>query len=281
MSGRRRAMDYSFTNKYGTQLCRTPTHIYLLPTPPLRPFIAHYTLCPESGGFPSDAPGSLTLIPDASGCFVLTLGDDLPDMRMYGPSTEAVTLPRCTEPSPPRFFVEFKPGGLFAFTGIPQHELRDGVWPLQEACPVLFHLFAQLARSAFDLDEFAAAVDLALCHCTQSDASIIPMLSFLTKSRSSRPVQALAEETTYSPRHLSRLFHAGAGMGCKSFLRILRVNAAVQRIGGGAPSLTALAQDLGYYDQAHFIHDFQSVCRVSPGAYRAALSDFYNEPFKL
>ena len=42
-----------------------------------------------------------------------------------------------------------------------------------------------------------------------------------------------------------------------------------------------LAQELGYFDQAHFIHDFRAVCGVTPGAYRAGLSDFYNEPLKF
>lgn len=273
-------MKHHFNNRYGTQLSRTATHIYLLPHPALRPFIAHYTLCPESGGFPLDAPKALTLIPDASGCFVLTLDEGLSDSRMYGPSTEIVMIPRGAEVSPPRFFVEFKPGGLYALTGIPQHELCDGVWPLRETCPALFRLFTRLARAAADLDEFAAGMDAALCGCGQTSAPVLPMLSLLSRSRDPRPVRALAEETTYSPRHLSRLFHSGTGMGCKSFLRILRVNAAVQRISGGA-SLTALAQELGYYDQAHFIHDFKSVCRRSPGDYRGALSDFYNEPLKL
>ena len=49
----------------------------------------------------------------------------------------------------------------------------------------------------------------------------------------------------------------------------------------GEVSLTHLAQELGYFDQAHFIHDFRSVCGVTPGTYRAELSDFYNEPLKF
>ena len=274
-------MKPNFENRYGTQLCRTATHIYLLPHPSLRPYVAHYTLCPRSGGYTAETAGVLTLIPDASGCYVLTLDPERLDARVYGPTTETVTV--CTDggPTPPRFFVEFRPGGLFALTGIPQHELRDGVWPMQDTLPRLFDQFNLLTLTAPDLDEFVLGADKLLRPTVQANTPALPMLSYLLRSRDFSPVDALAWETAYSPRHLSRLFSQGAGMGCKSFLRIMRVNEAVRRIGAGSPSLTALAQELGYYDQAHFIHDFKSICGVSPGEYRAALSDFYNEPLKF
>ena len=42
-----------------------------------------------------------------------------------------------------------------------------------------------------------------------------------------------------------------------------------------------LAQDLEYYDQAHFIHDFKDICGLAPSLYLKNKSDFYNEEFKL
>lgn len=274
-------MNHHFENRYKTQLCRTATHIYLLPHPALRPYVAHYTLCPRSGGYTADVPGSLCLIPDASGCFVLTLCPDEPDMRMYGPSTATVSVSGGLAATPPMFFVEFRPGGLFALTGLPQHGLRDGVWQMDDTVPALAARLRVLALTAPDLDEFIRSADEALCTQVRAGTPVAPMLNYLLRSRAPRPVDALAAETTYSPRHLSRLFAEGVGMGCKSFLRILRINEAVRRMGAGAPSLTTLAQELGYYDQAHFIHDFKSICGISPGEYRASLSDFYNEPLKF
>ena len=72
-----------------------------------------------------------------------------------------------------------------------------------------------------------------------------------------------------------------AGLGVHAFVRVLRINRAVRCLQAGAPSLTRLAQELGYFDQAHFIHDFKAVCGVSPGQYRAGMSAFYKEPLKL
>ncbi|MFQ8761961.1 MAG: helix-turn-helix domain-containing protein [Intestinimonas sp.] len=59
-----------------------------------------------------------------------------------------------------------------------------------------------------------------------------------------------------------------------------RVNAAIRALQAGPPSLTRLAQELGYFDQSHFIHEFKSVCGVSPGRYLAHMSGFYKEPLK-
>lgn len=266
----------TFQNRYGVQAARTPSHIYLLPHPALRPYIAHYTLCLRSD-FTAPAE-TLTLIPDASGCLVFTWLPQGLEGRMYGPTTETVTVQNDLGRCPLRFFVEFRPGGLYPFSGIPQGLLADRVWPLVDTAPELLAAVQNGWCAAADLDEFVRAVDGLLLGWSLTPSPAAAMLDFL---RTGRDPAALADYTGYSPRHLSRLFQEGAGMGCKSFVRVLRVNAAVQRIQSRPVSLTRLAQELGYYDQSHFIHDFKSVCGVTPGAYRRALAEFYNEPLKF
>lgn len=272
----------TFENRYGPLIHRTPTHIYLAPHPALRSCIAHYTYCLPAGRLaPSptlleDLP-QLTLLPDASGCLVFTLTPEGPQGRMYGPSTLAVSVTNDLGIGPPRFFVEFRPGGLFSFTGLPQWELADRVWPLSDTAPRLSALALEVFQRSGDLDEFAQGMDAALLVHMRGAAPVSPLLSFRRLSSCAD----LAAATGYSPRHLSRLFREGAGMGYKSYLRVLRVNAAASRLQAGTASLTALAQDLGYFDQAHFIHDFKATCGVTPGAYQAGLSDFYNEPLKF
>ena len=66
----RNAAGYlTYRNRRQNRIAQTPTHLYLLPATPLRPFVAHYTLCLGEGV--SDVPQSfspLTILPDASGC---------------------------------------------------------------------------------------------------------------------------------------------------------------------------------------------------------------------
>lgn len=259
-------MELIFSNRSHTLIRRTATHLYLRPHPALRPYVAHYTLCLAMEA-PPPQTGPLHLIPDASGCLVFTLEGEKLDSLLYGPTNSLVTVANDLGRCPLRFFVEFRPGGLRAFTPIPQWELTERVLSLEDAAPALHGLVSACWEQAEDLDQFVAAVDRQLlARCT------LPELL---------PPALRPEEYGYSPRHLSRLFRAAYGMGAKRFSHIMRVNQAVRRMQAGPVRLTDLAQELGYFDQAHFIRAFQSVCGVTPGRYRADLSDFYNEPLKF
>jgi len=235
--------------------------------------VAHYTLCLASPT-PAGDGGALTLIPDASGCLVFDLAPEGLRGRIYGPSTRVITVCNDWGLCPFRFFVECLPGGLYGLTGLPQWELADRVLPLGDTAPELERAVSRAFCDAADLAAFVAAVDGLLLARPRWENPAGGFLAALVRGEWEAPAG-------YSQRHLSRLFRAGAGMGRKSFLRVLRVNEAVRRLSAGAGSLTRLAQDLGYYDQAHFIHDFSSVVGLSPGGYAAHLADFYNEPLKL
>lgn len=272
-------MEFIFSNRYGVQAGRTPTHLYLLPHPSLRDVIAHYTLClPAPGYRPS---GILRLVPDASGCLVFTLMQSgTLEGRMYGPTTEVVLVQDDFDRCPFRFFVEFRPGGLCAFTPVPQQELADQVLSLAIIAPELQQLVASCYFRAADLDDFVRSIDALLLKQRTEAGAILPLLRHLSAAPALASAPQLSAAAGYSTRHLSRLFREGVGLSMKSFSRVLRINAAVRRL-PSAGSLTRLAQDLGYYDQSHFIHDFRAVCGLTPGAYLSELTGFYNEPLKF
>jgi AraC-like DNA-binding protein len=71
-----------------------------------------------------------------------------------------------------------------------------------------------------------------------------------------------------SPRSLQRLFREYVGVSPKWVLQRLRLHEAAERMLEGR-DWAALALDLGYFDQAHFIHDFKAVTGRSPGEYAA------------
>lgn len=274
-------MELTYQNRANNLAAQTKTHIYLWPAPALGPYVAHYTLCLGSGAAPPalQTPPPLTLLPDASGCLVFTLSGEELDGLLFGPSSRAVRVDNDLETGPLRFFVEFRPGGLSAFTRVPLWELTDQVLPLPQSERSLDRMVQTCWRQAADLDAFVQAVDGGLCARLAGDRDFAGLLArFLAGGGGAESLSAAG----YSSRHLARLFRNRCGLSPKGLERILRINAAAGRMGRERSlSLTRLAQELGYFDQAHFIHDFKTVCGVTPGTYRAGSSDFYNEPLKF
>ncbi len=69
-------------------------------------------------------------------------------------------------------------------------------------------------------------------------------------------------------RALQRLFSEYVGIGPKWVIQRYRLHEALARVQAGeAVAWAALAQDLGYFDQAHFIADFRKLVGRTPGDY--------------
>lgn len=81
----------------------------------------------------------------------------------------------------------------------------------------------------------------------------------------------LATGRGVSRKRLIQLYRAELGLPPKTIARVLRFNRVVDLVHAdpGAP-WAAVAQDAGYYDQAHLSRDFRDLAGCTPGAYRAA-----------
>ena len=83
----------------------------------------------------------------------------------------------------------------------------------------------------------------------------------------------LARRFGMTLRALQRLFNDLVGVGPKWVINRYRMHEAVARVQAGLPvSWAALAQDLGYFDQAHFIADFRRLVGRTPGDYAKAMT---------
>src|SRR5690606_17252748 len=78
-------------------------------------------------------------------------------------------------------------------------------------------------------------------------------------------VEVLARSAGLSRRALQRLFRDFLGASPKWVIRRNRLQEVAPRIERGqAPTLAALAAELGYTDQAHLARDFKSAVGKSP-----------------
>jgi AraC-like DNA-binding protein len=68
-------------------------------------------------------------------------------------------------------------------------------------------------------------------------------------------------------RQLERRFLADVGIAPKTFARLVRLQAALRRIGDGQ-ALADVAHSCGYYDQPHMTRDFSRLAETSPAAWQ-------------
>ncbi|MGC5166618.1 helix-turn-helix domain-containing protein [Luteimicrobium sp. DT211] len=81
-------------------------------------------------------------------------------------------------------------------------------------------------------------------------------------------VDVLARHLAVSVRALQRAFERVVGVGPKWVLQRQRVHRAAELLAiDPAQDLAALAEGVGYYDQAHFTRDFVTATGTTPGAY--------------
>ncbi len=91
-----------------------------------------------------------------------------------------------------------------------------------------------------------------------------------------RPIAGLAAELGISHGHLDREFARVVGLSPRVLARILRLRALIASIDVyGGVEWTALAAELGWFDQAHLIRDFRRFTGVTPGEYAAAIRERY------
>jgi AraC-like DNA-binding protein len=77
-------------------------------------------------------------------------------------------------------------------------------------------------------------------------------------------VEDLASKYGFSERYIQKLFTDFIGISPKSFFNIQRFNRSLELVRSSGSSLTAIAHECGYYDQAHFIKEFKNFTGMTP-----------------
>jgi AraC-like DNA-binding protein len=99
-------------------------------------------------------------------------------------------------------------------------------------------------------------------------AAVGRALGILARTPTEAQVRAAADSLLVSPRHARRLLLDHIGMTPQDYIRLRRFNRALALM-ASTRSLTTIAQESHYYDQAHLCHDFQTIAGMTPREYRA------------
>jgi AraC-like DNA-binding protein len=111
------------------------------------------------------------------------------------------------------------------------------------------------------------------------DAIVKSGVGALLDSKGQLSVTELAEQVEINRRKLERKFATVIGLSPKQLSKMIRFQVTLKALGKKSfPDLTTLALSHGYFDQAHFIKDFQEFTGLSPRKFYAnsmTLSNFF------
>jgi AraC-like DNA-binding protein len=123
-------------------------------------------------------------------------------------------------------------------------------------------------------DRAAALVDAALApHRPDPDPTVdraADLVAVVDAEPGIRRVEQLADRVGLGVRALQRLCAEWIGIGPKELVRWARLHEAAGRAAQGPVDWAALADELGYADQAHLIRDFSRVVGEPPARYARA-----------
>ena len=84
----------------------------------------------------------------------------------------------------------------------------------------------------------------------------------ITQAIGIQRISEVADSLGYSQQYVNNIFHQNYGISLKKYSDIVRIQAALRYL-EVAKVMDAVA-DLGYYDQAHFIHEFKRYTSITP-----------------
>ncbi len=177
--------------------------------------------------------------------------------------------------------VVFRPGGTEPFFAMPAHELCDTSIPLEFAWSRarVSRLREQLvaAESPADkLDALERTIAEAWSPPALDVAVAFALSAFAGRPEAAR-IAVVADRVGLSSKRLVERFKTAVGVAPKRYCRLLRFQSALNHAEQGRRlDWTRIAADCGYFDQAHFIHDFRQFSGITPTGYDAGRTQFRN-----
>ncbi len=229
-------------------------------------------------------PERQRIVPDGCMEMIFEFGDEYkqyrrdgsffiqPKCMVFGQITEPLEIEATGETG--IFAVRFHPEGFIPFATIPIVEMENRPVPL-------FELFGDDGLrleteilSAATTEERIRIVERFLLERLISAASIDKIAKecsgLMLELNGQLSVNELSDQLNVNRRQLERKFTSAIGLSPKQLSKIIRLQATLKMIANGQfTSLTAIAYEGNYYDQAHFIKDFKEFTGVSPKQFYA------------
>jgi AraC-like DNA-binding protein len=248
------------------------------PSDTLRPFVAcFWTRDVRSSAVPASDVPVHRVLPDGCIDVVLTFserGDEPESAMVVGTMTKALVL----EPSGfPECFVgvRFCPAKAAAFIELPASDITDlrvsldDIWPDAAAVRDALVAHPNAVARVRALERVLTARLSPTAGRPQGDVD--EAVRRIVGAGGTLGITRLAPALGVSRQHLARRFAELVGVSPKTFARVVRLGRVVERAravpADESVNWSALAIELGYYDQAHLVDEFREMTGTTPVAW--------------
>ena len=168
--------------------------------------------------------------------------------------------------------IRFKPGGLAAFTQVPVLTILNRVVPAEYIFGSVANNWQALLYEMKTDEDKINLLDKLLLQAVKNDDPDMQMVNRVLKTirtnTSPMHVQSICDTTGWYYKKLERAFQKNAGYTPKHYCKIVRFNKALRLMANSSRSLTEICYDCDYFDQSHFIKDFQQFAGTTPGSFK-------------
>lgn len=250
--------------------------------PELTPYVQLVWMM-ESEHADDNAPKSL-IVPDGIVEIVFHYGDPWITTVAGG---ESMVQPRSFAVSQMRKYIEiesngrtgfvsvrFYPWGAYHFFARPVHSFLDDTAGIETLWPAHHEELMEKLRATPGGTEYAGVVQRFLLDRLEAyrkdEAALDEAVKLIRSAGGQLSIEKVGQRVGLSRKQLERKFASTVGTTPKTFARISRfLNICHHLDGHRGKTLTQLAYECGYFDQAHFIREFTAFSGFTPKAFFA------------
>jgi AraC-like DNA-binding protein len=212
------------------------------------------------------------VLPDGCVDIIIAFTGDHVDASAVGTMTRPLIL---SEPGPEvHIGVRFRPGHAYTALQIPADELTDGQVSFDLLAPNVEAELTSIRSQRTNGARLQAMIEFVRRRLT--GAPDVPLgvrraVQLIALDQGNLKVRDLTSIVGITRQQLARQFAVHVGVPPKTFARVMRARAALARADAARAAhprnvdWSAIAYDLGYYDQPHFIDDFKAITGTTPG----------------
>jgi len=234
-------------------------------------------------------PERNTIVPD--GCMKMIFHYGSP-YKHYTENGNSILLPKCfvigqltgpyeVEPTGETgtFFVCFHPHGFLPFATFPIREMENTAVPLDKLFGKDGEVLAQKILNAGSTSERINLIETFLFNRLTDtetvDHIVKSTIETILTANGQLSVDELSRKNNTNRRQLVRKFSSSIGLSPKQLSKTVRLQATLKvLLNRKITSLTDLAYESEFYDQAHFIKDFKEFTGLTP-------KEFYGDHLKM